>query len=134
MLITEMKGRRNVQGNELCFQGERGFYFFSGTRCLNRSEPHAGLGEVLQIKTPFTQWIQKRGEEEKKTCTFFFSFLFFSLEIHVSQAAEPTKQCVSETMRACVCFPAGAGGLTGCGEILDLSEMSSPPPPATRNI
>lgn len=25
------------------------------------------------------------------------------------------------------CFPAGAGGLTGCGEILDLSEMSSAP-------
>lgn len=26
------------------------------------------------------------------------------------------------------------GGLTGCGEILDLSEMSSPPPPAMWNI
>lgn len=32
------------------------------------------------------------------------------------------------------CFPAGSEGLTGCGEILDLSEMSSPPPPAMWNI
>lgn len=31
-------------------------------------------------------------------------------------------------------FPAGAKGLTGCGEILDLSEMSSPPPLAMWNI
>lgn len=38
------------------------------------------------------------------------------------------RQCV------CACFPAGAKGLTGCGEILDLSEMSSPPPLAMWNI
>lgn len=35
---------------------------------------------------------------------------------------------------ACACFPAGAKGLTGCGEILDLSEMSLPPPQAMWNI
>lgn len=34
----------------------------------------------------------------------------------------------------CACFPAGVKGLTGCGEILDLSETSSPPPPAMWNI
>lgn len=34
----------------------------------------------------------------------------------------------------CACFPAGAKGLTGCGEILDLSEMSSPPPRAMWNL
>lgn len=32
------------------------------------------------------------------------------------------------------CFPAGVKGLTGCGEILDLSEMSSPPPLAMWDI
>lgn len=34
----------------------------------------------------------------------------------------------------CECSPAEAKGLTGCGEILDLSEMSSPPPLAMWNI
>lgn len=40
----------------------------------------------------------------------------------------------SQLQWECGCFPAGAKGLTGCGEILDLSEMSSPPPLAMWNI
>lgn len=34
----------------------------------------------------------------------------------------------------CACFPAGSLGLTGCGEILDPSKMSYPPPLAMQNI
>lgn len=68
-----------MQGNELCFKSELGsfFFFFSqGHGAGIEAEPRAGLGEVLQIKAPFTHSIKNR-EEEKKTCTFFFLFLFF---------------------------------------------------------
>lgn len=48
MLITEMKGRRNVQGNELCFKSEQGLFFFfiQGHGAEIEAKPRAGLREV----------------------------------------------------------------------------------------
>lgn len=97
--------KENMQGNELCLKAS---VAFSGTRCLNRTKPHSGLREVFQIRTVFTQSIQKsreREERKKKTCTPLF---FFS---HVSQAEEPTEQCVSETMRSVRVFPSWSRGV-----------------------
>lgn len=114
--------KENMQGNELCLKAS---VAFSGTRCLNRTKPHSGLREIFQIKTVFTQSIQKRRERRKKktgTPLFFFRTL-------VRQKGRRNNVCPRQ-WEVCVCFPAGAEGLTGCGEILDLSEMSSPPPPA----
>lgn len=52
-----------------------------------------------------------------------------------SQAEEPNwAVCVPDNECVSVYFPARAKGLTGCGEILDLSEMSSPPPWAMWNL
>lgn len=100
-----MKGRRICKAMNFVLKAS---VAFSGTRCLNRTKPHSGLREVFQIKTVFTQSIQKSREgEERKKKHALLSFFF----PHVSQAEEPTEQCVSETMRSVRVFPSWSTGV-----------------------
>lgn len=95
----------------------------SGTWCFNEMQPHLW---TFEIKTVF---ICTRGEKKHALLPLHVSGLNILIQ-RVSQQSRLNNACP----RQWECFPAGAEGLTGCGEILDLSEMSSPPPPAMWNI
>lgn len=84
-----------------------------------KSNPIYGLTEYyLKLKLYLHSWYQ-RGKKMHSSA-------------RVRQQSQQNNVCARQWV--CACFPAGAKGLTGCGEILDLSEMSSPPPPAMWNI
>lgn len=104
-----------MQGNELCLKAQHMAY--SGTWCLNKIQPHLCDSRVV-LKLYLHSWYKEK--KDALLCT------------RVRQQSQLNNACTRQ--RVCACFPAGAKGLTGCGEILDLSEMSSPPPPAMWNI
>lgn len=89
-----------------------------------KSNPIYELIEYVFKMKLYFHCVYKR---EKKACVGFNNLIQ-----RVRHQSQLNNGCPRQWV--CGCFPAGAKGLTGCGEILDLSEMSSPPPLAMWNI